>query len=315
MMRTVRRMPAGRTSSAALVAVAVAALLCACGDKARGAHPGQALASVNGAEITVLQLNDELQRAGVAANRQDAAGKQLLQGLIDRQLLQEAAVKENLDRDPRVMQAVDRARALIVAQAYLQKHAGSVDKPSSADVEAYYREHPELFSARKQFGLNELVVAAGDLRPGLLDAADTPRSLDDVAAWLDAHRIRYGRSLVTRSTADVPPALAAQLLGSPPGQPLLMRDGTRALFVAVAETRDAPVPLAAASDQIAQFLAGRRSKERAGAELQRLRRGARIEYLDKSLQPDAAGAAAQPAGTHAHAADRAALDRGVAGLR
>jgi EpsD family peptidyl-prolyl cis-trans isomerase len=313
MMRPSRRARAGRTSCAALIVAAT--LLSACGGKTRDAHPGQALASVNGAEITVLQLNEEMARAGVAANRQDAAGKQLLQALIDRQLLQEAAVKDNRDRDPRVMQAVERARALIVAQAYLQKHAGHGDKPSRAEVEAYYKEHPELFSARKQFGLNEIVVAASDLNAGLLDAAASPRSLDDVAAWLDAHRIRYDRSQVTRSTADVPPALAAKLLGSPAGQPFLMKDGTRALFVAVAETREAPVPLAAASDQIAQFLVGRKNKERAAAELQRLRSGARIEYLNKSMMPDAAGSAAQPGGAAAQVADQAALERGVAGLR
>ena len=82
----------------------------ACGDKAADRKPGQALASVNGAEVTVLQLNEELQRANVAANQQDTTSKQLLQVLIDRQLLQDAAARENLDRDPKVMQAVDRAR-------------------------------------------------------------------------------------------------------------------------------------------------------------------------------------------------------------
>ena len=39
--------------------------LSACGDKEK--KPGQALASVNGKEITVLQLNEEMQRAGVQA--------------------------------------------------------------------------------------------------------------------------------------------------------------------------------------------------------------------------------------------------------
>jgi hypothetical protein len=74
--------------------ILVAATLSACGDKAKEKKPGQALASVNGEEVTVLQLNEELQRAGVTAAQQDTASKQLLQVLIDRQLLQEAAAKE-----------------------------------------------------------------------------------------------------------------------------------------------------------------------------------------------------------------------------
>ena len=44
-------------------------------------------------------------------------------------------------------------------QAYLQKHIGSVAKPTRAEVEAYYDKHPEFFSQRKQFVLNEVLVA------------------------------------------------------------------------------------------------------------------------------------------------------------
>ncbi|HEU4371913.1 MAG TPA: SurA N-terminal domain-containing protein, partial [Telluria sp.] len=80
--------------------IVAAAGLSACGNKASASKPGQALASVNGEEITVLQLNEELQRAGVGAGQQDAAGKQLLQALIDRQLLQHEAAREKLERDP-----------------------------------------------------------------------------------------------------------------------------------------------------------------------------------------------------------------------
>ena len=55
----------------------LAFLLCACGPKGSDATPGQALASVNGVEITALQLNEELARAGVGAAGQEAASKQL----------------------------------------------------------------------------------------------------------------------------------------------------------------------------------------------------------------------------------------------
>jgi peptidyl-prolyl cis-trans isomerase C len=112
--------------------ILVAAGLSACGNKTKEAKPGQALASVNGEEITVLQLNEELQRAGVGAAQQDAASKQLLQVLIDRQLLQSEAAREKLDRDPKVMQAIERAKALIVAQAYMQKRVGNQARPTPA---------------------------------------------------------------------------------------------------------------------------------------------------------------------------------------
>jgi hypothetical protein len=118
------------------------------------------------------------------------------------------------------------------------------------------------------------------------------------------------------------------------------------MFITVNEVKDAPVTLAVASPQIEQFLTNKKNKEMASAELQRLRSTAKIEYLNKSMMPDpksaptlpaggapssavagtdaapvadqnggtpAAGAAATPAADGN--TDKAALDRGVAGLK
>jgi EpsD family peptidyl-prolyl cis-trans isomerase len=328
--------------------ILVAATLSACGDKAaKEKKPGQALASVNGEEVTVLQLNEELQRAGVTAAQQDTASKQLLQVLIDRQLLQEAAAKENLDRDPKVMQAIDRAKSLIIAQAYLQKKIGNPVKPTAAEVEDYFNKHPEFFSNRKQFSMSEIVIGANDLTPEVRAAADSAKSLEEVAVWLDAHKVKYGRTQISRSTADVPPQLSAKLLGMPKGQLFVVKEGPRAMFITVNEVKDAPVTLAVAAPQIEQFLVNKKNKEMASAELQRLRTGAKIEYLNKSMMPDAKSAPTLPAGgaptsavagvdaapvadqnggtpaapagaaqaPAADSTDKAALDRGVAGLK
>ena len=134
----------------------------------------------------------------------------------------------------------------------------------------------------------------------------------------------------------------------PKGQLFSVREGERAMLLALAEVRDAPLPLTVAAPQIAQFLVTRKHKELAAAEVERLRQGAKIEYLNKDLALDAhsppaarpAGAAGAPggavqssavpvatpaapaAGNGAPAAarsqpvpDNAALDRGVAGLK
>jgi len=334
-----------------LALLALMAALSGCGDKAPPARPGQALANVNGEEITVLQLNEEMQRANVPAARQQQASKQLLQALIERELLEHAAVGEKLDRDPKVMGAIERARSLIVAQAYMQKRLAKVAPPTPGEVEAYYKAHPDYFDKRKQFRMEQLTLAARDLTPEVRAAADGARSLEEVAVWLDAHGIQYGRSQATRSTADLNAGLAKKLLEMPKGQLFSVREGERAMLLALAEVRDAPLPLTVAAPQIAQFLVTRKHKELAAAEVERLRQGAKIEYLNKELALDAnstpaarpgggagvpGGASQQPstgppaapaapapaAGNGAPAAtkppsvpDNAALDRGVAGLK
>jgi peptidyl-prolyl cis-trans isomerase C len=328
-------------SLSALCAVTIlATALSACGDKAKEKKPGQALASVNGEEVTMLQLNEELQRTGVNAAQQEAASKQLLQMLIDRQLLEEAASRENLNRDPKVMQAVDRARSLIVAQAYLQKRVGNAARPTGAEVEEYFNKHPEFFSNRKQFSMHELVIAANDLTPELRSAADDAKSLEEVAVWMDAHKIKYGRTQITRSTADLPQQMSSRLLGMPKGQLFVVKEGPRAMFITVSEVKEAPVSLQVASSQIEQYLMNQKNKELAASELQRLRASAKIEYLNKAMMPDAGAgaslatprmpdtvaeapaAAPRTSSTATDAAmenrsgtDKAALDRGVAGLK
>jgi peptidyl-prolyl cis-trans isomerase C len=315
---TLSTFPRKRLLCAALVLACVS--LAGCGDKARESKPGQALASVNGEEITVLQLNEELQRAGVGAAQQDAASKQLLQALIDRQLLESEAAKEKLDRDPKVMQAIERARSLIVAQAYLQKRLGNPVKPTPAEVEDYYNKHPEFFAHRKQFNMNELVIASSDLTPELKAAADGAKSLEEVAVWMDAHKIKYGRTQVARSSADLNPELSAKLLAMAKGQLFVVKEGERSMLISIAEIKEAPVTLEVASQQIGQFLMNKKNKDAAAAELARLRSSAKIEYLNKSMALDAKAPAGAPAaggkaGPAPGSNDKAALERGVAGLK
>lgn len=291
----------------AVLAAVLAAALAGCGDGAKEAKPGQALASVNGEEITVLQLNEEIQRAGVPASRQQEASKQLLQALIDRQLLEHAAVQEKLDRDPKVLQAIERARSLIVAQAYMQRRLANLARPTPAEVEDYFNKHPEFFANRKQFRMDQLVLAAKDLTPEARAAADAARSLEEVAVWLDAHQVKYGQAQVTRSTSELNPELSKKLLGMPKGQLFSVREGERAMLLAIAEVREAPVSLEVAGPQIEKYLMSSKSKELAAAEVARLRQQARIEYLNKDL---ALGAQAAPASMTAPAAE-ASRDSGA----
>ncbi|MES2149198.1 MAG: EpsD family peptidyl-prolyl cis-trans isomerase [Pseudomonadota bacterium] len=290
----------------------LALLLAGCGDRNKDRKLGQTLASVNGAEITTLQLNEELQRANIGPAQQEQASRQLLQALVDRQLLQSAAAREQLERDPKVMQAVERARAMIVAQAYLQKRIAGQPRPSQAEIERYYNAHPAFFKQRKLLTLNQLIVASADLTPDARAAFEAARSLDEVSAWLDARKLRFARAESLRSTADLAPELSAKLLGKPRGQLFLLHEGERSMLVVVAEAKEAPVSLLVATPQIEQVLYAQRNKEAADAELARLRSAAKIEYLNKSMALDTPST---PAAIPDASADKAALERGVAGLK
>ena len=296
--------PSSRSATALGVMALLAALsLTACGEKAK--KNGQALASVNGEEITVLQLNEEMQRAGVQSAQQDAARKQLLEGLIDRQLLQNEATKDKLERDPQVMQAIERAKAMIVAQAYMQKRIGSQARPAKGEVEQYYQQHPEFFANRKQFDMRQLVLATKDVNDQLKAQLDSAKSLDEAAEWLDQHQVKFVRAQLTRTSTDLPPELGARLAAMPKGQLFIIREGDRSMLIQISEIKDSPLGIDAATAQIEQLLFNKKNKEAAEAEIKRLRSTAKIEYFNKPVPgaaPGAAPASASPAATTASAA-------------
>lgn len=308
-----------------LVVLALAGLSACGGSKEK--KPGQALASVNGEEITVMQLNEEMQRANVQAAQQEAASKQLLESLIDRQLLQNEAAKDKTDRDPKVVQSIERAKAMIIAQAYMQKRIGTVARPSKQEIEDYFHKNPQFFTERKQFDMRQLVLATEDMNNDVKAAMDSAKSLDEVAAWLDSHKIKFARSQLARTSADLAPELSSKLLAMPKGQLFIIREGDRTLLISLADVRDNPVTLVQAAPQIEQFLFNKKTKDAADAEIKRLRASAKIEYLGKDAAaagaasaPAAATPAVTPAAPEAAPAAPAASssesnDRGVAGLK
>lgn len=277
-------------------------LLAACGNKAEQ-KPGQALASVNGEEITVMQLNDELARANAPAARQDAVRKQVLESLIDRQLLIGEAAKEKMDRDPRVLQAIERSRALILAQAYVQKRVGTPAKPSVEEVEAYYSQNPQFFAQRKHFDMREIILPTREVSDELKAVMDKTRSLDDVAAWLDAHKVKYQKAQLSRSGSELPPELSAKLMALSKDQLFIVREGERSMLVTISDIRPSPVELEAARPQIEQYLVAKKGKEAAEQEVKRLRASAKIAYIN------------QPAPVATADAQASGLERGVAGLK
>lgn len=300
----------------AAVVVALAASLTACGDKKK--EPGQSVARVNGEEVTVLQLNDEMARSNVQPAQQQAASKQLLESLIDRQLLVNEAIKEKLDRDPKIMQALERAKALILAQSYLQKRVGVQAQPTKTEIENYFNSNPLLFSQRKMFEMRQFVLATKDLGPELTKVIDSAKSLDEVAGWLDAHQVKYARGQANRSTTELPPELSKKLQEMSKGQLFIVREGERSILTALLDIKDAPMSLEIAAPQIGQFLLNKKNKDSSDAEMARLRAAAKIEYLNKSDAPVAAAKASASESPAAASAEASAVDanaRGVAGLK
>lgn len=252
----------------------------ACDSQSKEKKPGQALASVNGKEVTALQLNDEIRRAGIRADQYEAASEQLLESLIIRQLIVDEAMRNKLDRTPEVMQARERANAQIIANAYLQSIVSKIPKPSKSEIDEYFQQHPEHFAQRKQFDLTVVRVATNDLNNELKASVGAAKSLDEVTAMLDEHQVHYSLNLASRSTADLPAEMAIMMQEKGKGHIFIVNEPKNSLLISINTIKDSPVTAAAAVSQIERHLTNRKYKQATDAEIARLRSSAKIEYLN-----------------------------------
>ena len=255
-------------------------VLAACDSESKEKKTGQALVSVNGKEVTMLQLNDEIKRANIRPDQYEAASKQLLESLIARQLIMDEAINNKLDRTPDVMQARERANAQIISQAYMQNIVSKVAKPSKVEIDNYYQKHPEYFAQRKQFDLTIVRIATKDLSDELKKIVDTAKSLDEVVAWLDKNKVQYLRNLASRSTTDLPSQMAAMMQQKNKDTIFIINEQENSLFISVNAIKGSPITASAAASQIEKFLINQKYKEVADAEVARLRAAAKIEYFN-----------------------------------
>jgi EpsD family peptidyl-prolyl cis-trans isomerase len=148
------------TLSRLAIALTAATLLAACGGGG-GDKATQTAAKVNKEEITVHQINFVLQRQpNLKPEQAEAAGRQVLERLIDQELAVQQAEDQKLDRDPRVVQQVEAAKREILARAYVEQIGATAAKPTAEEVAKYYNDNPALFAERRVYNLQEIAIEA-----------------------------------------------------------------------------------------------------------------------------------------------------------
>lgn len=275
--------------------VAAVLLLAACGAKEDKKAATQSAVRVNGAEITVHQVNQVLARlSGLPEEAAARARQEVLEKLIDQQLAVEQALEKKLDRQPDVMAALEAARREVLARAYLDQLVGAQGKPTAEEARKYYADHPELFAQRRIYNLQELVVEKNDaLLPALRDKAATAKSLDEIAAWLKEKGVRFAGQSGVRPAEQIPLEMLGTLHAARDGQTVVTVGGPGIAVMRLLSSQTAPVDADTATPRILQYLANQRAKERVENEIKQLRQKAKIEYLGDFGKP---APAAAPAG-------------------
>ena len=287
-------------TQAALPLLLALVLLGGCGNKE--AKDTQVAAKVNGKEITVSQVNFALSRLGqqIPQDKLKQVSAQALNSIIDQTLLEQAAVKDKLDRDPQVLQAIEAAKLQILAQAYAQKQTGDVAKPTDADITKYYNDHPDLFAQRKIYKLQELQIQA---KPEQIDAIKkqltSSGNMGDFVNWLKSQNIPFQGGETVQAAEQIPLPLLDRLSKLNPGQAALVNNNGTLLVIVIAATQPQPVTLDQAKPQITAFLTNQAHQKAVADLIKQLKDSGKIEYLGEFAD---AGKAAEQAAAPAPAA-------------
>jgi EpsD family peptidyl-prolyl cis-trans isomerase len=320
---------------ALLPVVLAAALSAGCGNKESSeAKATQSAARVNGAEITVHQINQILERQqGLRPEQADAASRNILEGLIDQQLAVAKAEEQKLDRDPQVMQLLEATRRNILARTYIERTAASgAGTPSAEEIRKYFDEKPALFAQRKVYALQEFTVpATPEQTKEVIEVLKKARTPAEYADTIKAAGLKFTTQQVTQAAEGLPLAIVDQLAKVGQGESLFItaKDGFKAILVMA--SRDQPVTFDQAKPAIEQFLTAERRRQFAQKEVKAMRDAAKIEYLGKFAEKPASGAsaasaannsvasapsvAASPAQAASTSMDADALNKGLSGLK
>jgi EpsD family peptidyl-prolyl cis-trans isomerase len=253
----------------------------------------QVVARVNDAEITVSQL-----RAAIAAKgdaRPSAQATQAaLDGLVNEQLLVDAALRDRLDRDPAVVQALESARRQLLARAYLERAVLPKQEVAASEQTAYYKNHPELFAQRRVYQLTAFTFARDKLDAALVEALGTTHSIDAVTAALAAREIEAEKQSLMRASEQLPLDDLPRFSAAAVGDVIVQTYPTRATVMLVTAIQSSPLTFESAQPIIQQYLSNMRNAQALDAHLKQARAAAKITTADLSALAGTSGEVPEP---------------------
>ena len=267
-----------------LLLIGSSVVLTSCGKKDEAASKKsdtQVVAMVNGDEITIHQVNFQLQRMGQMNEAQGkAAAKQVLARLVEMQLLKQKAIETKLDKDPAVLQAMESSKDQMLAQAYLEKLITKTPKASAAEIDTFYKEHPELFENRRVFRLQELIVTVDKDK-----FAETETSLkgikgiNEIATWLKDKNLPFTINSNVKAAEQLPLELLKKLQVLKDGEVLIVSTATGLNVVHIAASQVVPITRAKATPVIEQYFFNLNKTKLAKQEMVALNEKAKIEFV------------------------------------
>jgi EpsD family peptidyl-prolyl cis-trans isomerase len=237
---------------------------------------GQVIATVNGEEITLAELNEEARARGLAIGQDPKFRAALMRELIDRKLLVQEAERQGFADSPQYLLAKRRLDEILLAQQLLVGTAQAWN-PSDEEARAYIAANPHAFDRLTQLSVDQIAITQ-PVPAKLRQALATAPTLAAKEQVLKQAGIQGTRSRQVWSSAALPREWAAVLLRLQPGQTFALPQGSGWVIGQLVSAVPQPLP---PGERLAVARAGL-DRQRAELVYQRLvqsqRNGAAIRY-------------------------------------
>lgn len=230
----------GKTRARALFLVATAALALAGCDKlglgGKGSAPtGQVVATLDGQEITVLEVNAELAGTPIPPNmvRRDAE-KLALENIITRRMLAKKADERELNKKPEFLMQERRAEEQLRVQALARDIAAKVVPPTRDEADNFIAKNPSMFAERKFFILDQIQF----LRPENIEklGLESAKTMESVEQILTSNKIQFRRQPASLDALAANPGFVGEVSK-------VLAANPQELFMFASRPQGAPAPV------------------------------------------------------------------------
>ncbi|WP_164156098.1 hypothetical protein [Sandarakinorhabdus rubra] len=285
-----------RNHGALVLAAAASLTLVACSKEAEK-PAGQVVASIDGKDVTIHEVNAEINAMGAAAKNapRKLAESVALARVIERKLVASEARTRKLDQSPQFVLAKARNDENLLVQALQADVAGKVQATPREAAQKFIADNPVMFADRRILTLDQIqFLQTPDLNEIPLKDAKTMSQVEQV---LLAANIQFRRAPQQIDTLLVDPRISKEVLrvaAGPGSEPFMFTDrpaGAPAPVVyinVVTQTKQQPFLGERAITYAQQLLQRQEMGKRLQAELTRLKDAAKgkITYAAGFEEPE-----------------------------
>lgn len=249
-------------------------LVAGCDKKASG----QVAAVVNGEEITLQELNAELQGVPTPSGANAKALQQAaLQRIVERRLLAQEARKDGVDKTPDYLIRSRQLEDGLLVQLLGRNAERGAEVPSTKEVDNYIKANPALFENRTVYALDRIQFPM-PANVQQLKTLEDAHSMDAVQAKLRELGIQFKRDAGRMDSAQLGQELSNRIAALPPGEPFVLPEGGAVTVAVITGTSKQPISPEQARPLAVQVMRNNQVRSTLQQRLKAAQTAAKIEY-------------------------------------